>query len=353
MRAVHTGASATGILPVVDLSRSGKMRPIIFLVLSISSVCAVSLNTHWEEEDTKWISGILENVLKKKVDSLGSLHYATSALKLLKVTPASDAAHLACEAAKKADLSELDNLYDALAISADLPNCALPSVAGAQKLIDGVIKEITPNGERIYRALRSADHGKKKKFQVDQGAFDKILLEAMKEDSPLNLGWVFNAAALLNKDLVSKYFDKIKNLVSQADEVDKKFLQFEGGLTTTAIAVHGIMSLAEKQGKVPALSQEQTLLFSNYLLSRKHVSTERAAFHLLKALGVLVNNHQLVPITVSLVGPVMFDRMQPIKIAVTNVFGLPIEATDVHVDITPLGSERALASNVKMNRLSS
>ncbi|KHJ97886.1 ribophorin II [Oesophagostomum dentatum] len=310
------------------------MRPILLLVLAFSSVFAVSLNSHWEEKDTKWLSPLLEEVLKKKRGSLSSLHYAASALKLLKVTPPKDVAKVACEAAKKADLSELDNLYNVAAISADLPDCALSSAAGAQKSIEKVLTETTPNGERIFRALRTADR-----------------LNIKVRTVLSFLGWVFNAAALLDKPNGAKYFDKIKTLVSQADEVDKKFLQFEGGLTTTAVAVHGIMSLAEKQGKVPAVSKDQILLFSNYLLSRKHVSTEKAAFHLLKALGVLVNNHQLVPVAVSLVGPVMFDRMQPLKVSVTNVFGLPIEVTDVRVDAIPAGSDVAVVGNVRMTNV--
>ncbi|RCN23733.1 hypothetical protein ANCCAN_30579, partial [Ancylostoma caninum] len=230
-----------------------------------------------------------------------------------------------------------------------------------QKTIEGVLTETSPNGERITQALRAAD---RLNIKVNQAAFDKILTAAMKDDSPANLAWVFNAAALFDKGTGAKYFDKIKNLVSQADEVDKKFLQFDGGLTTTANAIHGIMSLAEKQGKVPAVSQvsarinaairtlqEQMLLFANYLLSRKHVSTEKAAFHLLSALGVLVNNHQLVPITVSLAGPVMIDRMQPIKVFITNVFGLPIEATGVRVDIIPRGSENPVIGHLPMVKM--
>ncbi|CAJ0610439.1 unnamed protein product [Cylicocyclus nassatus] len=326
------------------------MRPLIILLFTIFSVSAVSLNTHWEDQDTKWLTLVLEDILVLKSDSLIPLHYATSTLKLLKVQPSEEAAFAACEAAQKADVTELDNLYDAASITGDLPDCTLPDVSGAKKLIDGVITEITPNGERIYRALRTAE---RLNIKVNQEAFDKILAEAMKDDNPLNLGWVMNAAALLNKPLTTKYFDKIKNLVAQADEVNKKFLQFEGGLIPTAIAVHGILSLAEKHGQVPALSKEQMILFTNYLMSRKHVSTERSAYHLVKTLGVLVNNHQIVPVTVSRVGPVMSDRSQPVKVAVANVFGLPVEVSDVHVDIVPSGSEKAVKTNLKMKRLDS
>ncbi|KAK6760070.1 hypothetical protein RB195_021548 [Necator americanus] len=326
------------------------MRPFIFLVVAFSSVCALSLNNHWEEKDTKWLSLVLEGVLKKKLDNIASLHYAASGLKLLNVKPSDAAAKEACDVAKKADLSKLDVLYNAAALSADLPDCSLTNTKEAQKTIESVLAESNPSGERITQALRAAD---RLNIKVNQAAFDKILTAAMKDDSAANLAWIFNAAALLDKGTGAKYFDKIKNLVSQADEVDKKFLQFDGGLTITAIAIHGIMSLAEKQGKMPPVSQEQILLFSNYLLSRKHVSTEKSAFHLLSALGVLVNNHHLVPVAISLVGPVMIERLDYIKISVANVFGLPIEATYVRVDIIPEGADYSVMGNLRMTQLES
>ncbi|VDO04490.1 unnamed protein product [Haemonchus placei] len=330
------------------------MRPIVFLVLTFTTACAVSLNTYWDDSDTKRLSKVLENVLVTKKDNIAALHFAASGLKLLNVAPPADKAkghyfQAACEIAKKADLTKLDVLYHASALSGDLTDCALTGIAEAQKTIEAVLTAPNPNGERITQALRSADRlNIKVGFSVDKAAFDKLLATTLKDDSPNNLAWVFNAAALLDKAQGAKYFDKIKNLVSQADEVDGRFLQFDGGLTTTSNAIHGIMSLAEQQGKVPAVSKDQLLLFTNYLLSRKHVSTEKAAFHLLSALGVLVNNHQLVPVVAARLGPVMIHRMKPIVIAVCNVFGLPITVSGVRVDITPEGGSSPVMGNLPL-----
>ncbi|KAK6029438.1 ribophorin II [Ostertagia ostertagi] len=323
------------------------MRPVIFLVLAFTSVYAVSLNTFWDESDTKRLSKVLENVLETRQDNIAALHFAASGLKLLNVAPSAATAKAVCEIARKADLTNLEVLYHASALSGDLTDCALTSIAGAQKTIEDVLTAPNPSGERITQALRSAD---RLGIKVDKAAFDKLLTTAMKDDSPSNLAWVFNAAALLDKAQGAKYFDKIKNLVSQADEVGKRFLQFDGGLTTTSNAIHGIMSLAEQQGKVPAVTKDQLLLFTNYLLSRKHVATEKSAFHLLKALGVLVNNHQLVPVVASLRGSVMFSRVKPIVIAVCNVFGLPVAVSDVRVDIIPQGQTTPVMGNLRLTQ---
>lgn len=324
------------------------MKPIILLVLVFSSVYTVSLNTHWNEGDTKRLSKVLENVLQTKKDNIASLHFAASGLKLLNVAPSAENAKAACEVAKKADMTKLDVVYHASALSGDLPDCALSSISEAQKTIEGVLTASSPNGEKIAQALRSAD---RLGIKVNKPAFDKLLTAAMKDDSPNNLAWVFNAAALLDKPMAAKYFDKIKNLVSQADEVDKRFLQFDGGLSTTSNAIHGIMSLAEQQGKAPAITKDQLLLFTNYLLSRKHVSTEKSAFHLLSALGVLVNNHQLVPVTVSLQGPVMIERSRPVIFNACNVFGLPVSLSGVRVDIVPVGTTTPVIGNLRINQI--
>ncbi|KAJ1351808.1 hypothetical protein KIN20_007959, partial [Parelaphostrongylus tenuis] len=306
----------------------------VFFLEFSSMIYAISLNTHWNENDSSQLAKILEDALKTKKDKIASLHYATSGLKLLNVAQSTASAQV------------LETLYHASALSGDLPNCALSKTNEAQATIENALVDSSPNAENIAQALRSAD---RLGIKLNKAAFDKLLEASMKaDDSPNNLAWVFNAAALLDKPAAAKYFDKIKNLVSQADEVDKRFLQFDGGLLTTANAVHGILSLAELQGKVPTVTKDQMSLFTNYLLSRKHVFTEKSAFFLLSALGVLVNNHQIVPVTTLLVGPIMADRSKPLTITVCNVFGLPIAASGVRVDITPLGATTPMSSNLKL-----
>ncbi|KAJ1366155.1 hypothetical protein KIN20_026759, partial [Parelaphostrongylus tenuis] len=252
------------------------MRSMIFGFLAFSCAYAISLITYWNEDDTNRLSRLFEDVLNTKRDRIDSLHYAISGLKLLNAAPSATLVEELCEIAKKADLTVLETLYHASALSGDLPNCTISKITEAQ---------------------------------INKAAFDQLLEASMKaDDSPNNLAWVYNAAALLDRPTAAEYFDKIKNLVSQANEIDQRFLQFDGGLITTANALHGILSLAELQGKLPAVTKDQMSLFTNYLLSRKRVFTEKSAFFLLSALGTLANNHGFVPVTVSLVDPIMADR---------------------------------------------
>ncbi|VDK44529.1 unnamed protein product, partial [Cylicostephanus goldi] len=267
------------------------MHPAIYLI-AFSSVSAISLNSYWNESDTRRLSGILE---------------------------------VACEAVKKAELTDLDTLYHAVALLSVLPDCVLDS-----EIVENVILGKASSGESLYRALSIADH---LKIKVDHAAFDKALTSSMKiDDDPTNLAWIMNAAAFLEKDVGAKYFDKIVNLVVQADEVDGKYLNFDSSIVTTAIAVRAIVALAEKQGRKPAVSEKKLLQMANYLLSRKHATAPKITYHLLGALKTLTDNLEFVPVVVSLEGPVEVASDQPIKIAVTNVFGEPVDVDGVRAE---------------------
>lgn len=65
------------------------------------------------------------------------------------------------------------------------------------------------------------------------------------------MGYAFHTGALLEGADVIKVFDRIEDCVAQADEVDGKYLQFEGGVSVSAVAISGIYALSEKANKTP------------------------------------------------------------------------------------------------------
>jgi oligosaccharyltransferase complex subunit delta (ribophorin II) len=73
-------------------------------------------------------------------------------------------------------------------------------------------------------------------------------------------------------------------VIAQADEVDGKILQFEGGLSVTSIVLTGATNLAGKAKKPLQISGEQASKFANYLMSRK--SVQQAKVSLEKYLSV-------------------------------------------------------------------
>jgi hypothetical protein len=51
--------------------------------------------------------------------------------------------------------------------------------------------------------------------------------------SYFSLGYAFHVGSLLPKRDIETLYDKIDTVISQVDEVDSKYYQFEGGLTLT------------------------------------------------------------------------------------------------------------------------
>lgn len=316
------------------------MKPFVLLLAIVT--CSLAVDSFWSQDDTERLANKLQNTLKTKRDNLAALHYSASTLKLLKVEAAAGANQAACDVAKKADLKNLESLFHATALSGDLNNCALSSVAGAKETIDAAAQ--STSADQILMALSAAN---RLAIKVDKAAFDKALTAALKDSSASNLIAVLNAASLLDKPLSAKYFDKIAALVAQADLVNSKFLQYEGGVSSTANAIHGIFSLAALQGKAPAINKDQINHFSNFLMSRKHVSNERDAFHVIRALGSLANNQYIVPVAVSVHGPSITEVGKNIQVHISNLFGLPIAATSVKADI---GGKTAVAQNVPLSK---
>ncbi|CAH1404356.1 unnamed protein product [Nezara viridula] len=119
-----------------------------------------------------------------------------------------------------------------------------------------------------------------------------------KDDSVSSLGYALHAASLPVTDGVF-LFDRIEDIIFQADEVDGKYLQFEGGLSITGLVISGIYKLSAKVNKTPAISAEQATKFSNYFVTRKSVQTPKGAWSLLNVLQTLTTNKFHRPIVVS------------------------------------------------------
>ncbi len=87
------------------------------------------------------------------------------------------------------------------------------------------------------------------------------------------------------------FFDNIEDLLEQADEVDKKYLQYEGGVGVTSLALEGIFDLAASFKQFPAkLDQQRLAKFLNYLLSKRHPTNVRTSFFVLRAVLKLTDN---------------------------------------------------------------
>ncbi|BFZ21356.1 hypothetical protein BsWGS_24394 [Bradybaena similaris] len=245
-----------------------------------------------------------------------SAHYSILGLKLLGA-PVPNAQDACKVISKVIDGSNVASIYHAATAASALGNCKI-EVPELKKTLTDAIKDDAAVQDVVFAYLALKNLG----LPVDDGAVSKSLLAALKtDDSPQSHGYAFLAASELTGD-VSKFVDNIEDVIAQADEVDDKYLQFEGGLFVTSLVVDGAYRLAEKTKKAPAVAQDKVLKFTNYFLSRKHVHQLKSAYHFLSVIKVLTTNKFHVPVAVSLASPVAVTQAEPsVKVHVTDLLG--------------------------------
>lgn len=112
--------------------------------------------------------------------------------------------------------------------SASLPTSTLISTLNA-------VVESSSSSIADYYHVASAHAALGRKIDSTIAAkLSKILIAAAKkEESLLNLGYIFHIASELGP-AGNFAINKVEDTIVQADEVDGKFLQFEGGLSVTS-----------------------------------------------------------------------------------------------------------------------
>lgn len=155
----------------------------------------------------------------------------------------------------------------------------------------------------------------------NQPKIAQMLKAALKEDDSLqSMGHALHAAALLGQN--GKFMtDYVEDIVVQADEVDGKMLQWEGGLTTTGLLITGLYKLPGAKPFTPIQIEK----FSNYLLSRRSVQNAKGVVTLLEA-AAAISNSANAPTCVTVVGPqYILPGKQELTIKVSDLLGKPLK----------------------------
>lgn len=101
-----------------------------------------------------------------------------------------------------------------------------------------------------------------------------LQLVLKKDDSLSSIAHAFYVASELGShgEFALK---RIEGTIAQADEVDGKYLQFEGGLSITAAVISSVFKLTTKLNKEIPITTEQATKFTSYFLSRRSVQTPK------------------------------------------------------------------------------
>jgi len=284
----------------------------ILLTLAVP-LLALSPSSHLSVQDKSRIASVFSSSLS---GDTASLHYSVLGLKLLG-EDVGDKASLCKSLSELSNDANVETLYHASGAAASL-GCPIKLGSDASAAVAASLGEGATTASLFFGAKTQESVGAK----LDSTALKKGLTAALKKDDTLlSLGLAFHTSAMLDGDL-SKFFDRIEDAVVQADEVDGKMLQFEGGLSVTSVVLTGAAKLAVKAKKLLPVNGEQAVKFANYLMSRKSVQQPKGAFHLLEAVMTMANNPQHVPLVIALASPVSVSSDNPhVVVSVTDLAG--------------------------------
>lgn len=153
-----------------------------------------------------------------------------------------------------------------------------------------------------------------------------------KDDGTLAMGYSFHIAAAIGGD-IQRFFDNIEDVIEQADEVDGQFLQFEGGLYTSAVVVDGAFKLAQAAGSDAVAEADKIVQMANYFLSRKNVHHIKSASWMVSVIKTLSSNGFVRPVVVRRSSPVSIPTSaKKVVLSVTDLMGGAIEGVQVVAD---------------------
>lgn len=221
--------------------------------------------------------------------------------------------------------------------------------------IYAALKTATSSQEIFYRVAAHKYLG----VQIDEATVTKIvknLQDLLKKDDTLsNLGYAFNVATELGSS-AAFIADRIEDAIVQADEVDGKLLQFEGGLSITSLIINGAFKAAKAFDKPLPITAEQAVKFASYFLSRRSVQTAKGAHVLIESLKTLTTSTKIAPICVQLIGngQLLADSPQ-LTIAVVDLLGKPLTpaAQNIFAKISLKKDNSVLAEKVAFTSKSS
>ncbi|XP_045180399.2 dolichyl-diphosphooligosaccharide--protein glycosyltransferase subunit 2-like [Mercenaria mercenaria] len=329
-------------VPGSDLSKMAKGSVVLYLFAVAVVGQALTPSTFLTTVDRDRLRSVFESA--QPYTDAANAHYSILGLKLLGATIPKEQ-EVCRSVTSSVDANSVASWFHASTAAKALSGCKL-SAGNAEKVLNAAVAEDSSVADIYYAYFALKNLG----LAVDGKKVSAALAEALKkDDSPLSHSYAFRVVTELNSDL-NKYFDLIEDVVAQADEVDEKYLQFEGGLFVTAFVVDSSYSLAGKVGKAPTISQDKVLKFSNYFLSRKHVHQLKSAYALLSAVNTLTANKFHVPVAVTLATSVSVSSSKPVvQVRVTNLMGGSLGKLTVTADSAKnLGDQSVVVSKKQL-----
>ncbi|XP_065089624.1 uncharacterized protein LOC135710857 [Ochlerotatus camptorhynchus] len=204
-----------------------------------------------------------------------------------------------------------------------------------KQTVEAALQKDTGSTQEVYFNLHAAKYLGVAVDEATKARLAKNLQAILKKDDSLNsLGHAFAVAAELGTNGAFAY-DRVEDAFVQADEVDGKMLQFEGGLSITALIVNGAFKLTASLNKPAPIIADQAVKLATYFLSRSSVQTPKGVSILLEALNTLSTQKANAPICVKLSGNVQLLPESPVlMVKVSDLLGKPLSPALAIVSIS-------------------
>lgn len=129
--------------------------------------------------------------------------------------------------------------------------------------------------------------------------------------------------------------DRIEDAIAQADEIDGKMLQFEGGLSITSLVINGAFKISALNLKPSPISAEQAKKFATYFLSRRSVTTAKGASVLLESIRYIQNQKEVAPIAIRIADNGQVKPEAPVlKVSIADLVGEALKEKPATVKVT-------------------
>ncbi|CAF0952393.1 unnamed protein product [Adineta ricciae] len=298
---------------------STSLMMIILVILPFYSWCATpTVAANLSPANIDGLKAQFQTAMKSFSD-VASIHYTLAGIKELGVVPPDTY----CNDIKKlVDKSDVESIFHATEAARALANCKLPAEEYRALLTSTLQSDKSTTAEVYYAVRASVNLG----LNVDESRVEKRLNALAKtDDSVASQGYALLTGAQLSQPIAKFYADTINDLVQQADEVDGRTLQYEGGVGTTALLVNAFYEVAEKAGVPVKIDPKQLIKFASYFSTKRHVATLRSAYYLTKVFKYLSDRKNTIPVVVSRTTPAAVSAQNPsVFVSVSNLFGQPV-----------------------------
>ncbi|KAL7046869.1 hypothetical protein ACKWTF_002726 [Chironomus riparius] len=197
-------------------------------------------------------------------------------------------------------------------------------------------KDFSSTQELFYTfyAQKYLDSSVLKEDAMKEKLSKKLLALLKKDDSLTSLGYGFYVASDLGS-AASSVIDRVEDAIAQADEVDGKLLQFEGGLSVTSLVINGALKVTSNNNKAVPLTAEQTKKFASYFLSRRSVTQAKGASLLLESLRTIMADKKITPISIRIADNGQLPPEDPVmKIKICDLLGEALKEKPAAVKLT-------------------